>query len=93
MYFPEFSITTNILNNIGKIEASKALIEHLPLFPAWENSLQLEAKIKNAFHANHFEGNSLNFDHVKGFFNGREIWMSVQIFAVPLSFCNSPDVS
>ncbi|OGC50768.1 hypothetical protein A2716_01900 [candidate division WWE3 bacterium RIFCSPHIGHO2_01_FULL_40_23] len=73
MYFPEFSITTNILNNIGKIEASKALIEHLPLFPAWENSLQLEAKIKNAFHANHFEGNSLNFDHVKGFFNGRDV--------------------
>ena len=29
----------------------------------------------------------------KGFFNGREIWMSVQIFAVPLSFCNSPDES
>ncbi|HEY4521525.1 MAG TPA: CAP domain-containing protein [Candidatus Paceibacterota bacterium] len=27
----------------------------------------------------------------KGFFNGREVWVSVQIFAVPLSFCDSPD--
>jgi len=27
----------------------------------------------------------------KGFFNGREVWVAVQIFAVPFSFCNAPD--
>lgn len=27
----------------------------------------------------------------KGFFNGREVWLGVQIFATPLSFCESPE--
>lgn len=27
----------------------------------------------------------------KGLFNGREVWLSVQIFSVPLSFCKSPE--
>lgn len=27
----------------------------------------------------------------KGFFNGREVWLSVQVFGVPLSFCNGPE--
>lgn len=27
----------------------------------------------------------------KGFFNGKEVWMSVQTFATPLSFCQKPN--
>ncbi len=71
MYFPEFSITTNILKSIGKIEACKALVEATPIIPSWQKLLQREAEIKNAYCSNHFEGNSLTFKEVKAFFDGK----------------------
>lgn len=71
MYFPEFSITTSILKNIGSIEASRAIIDHIPLLPPWEKSLQREASLRSIYHSSHFDGNPLSFEELKAFLDGR----------------------
>ena len=43
MYYPKFTITAEILENIGQIEASRAIIDNAPLVPAYEKSFRHEA--------------------------------------------------
>ncbi len=73
MYYPEFSITTKILDSIGKIEASRSIINYLPKVPSWQKHLQRESEIKNIYHSNHFEGNPTAIDQVKALMDGKNI--------------------
>ena len=50
MYAPKFSITNQILKNIGIIEAAKEVIENAPLVPAWESKFREEAMIRTVNH-------------------------------------------
>ena len=50
MYSPKFTISNEVLRNIGQIEASKEVIENAPLVPFYEKKFQSEALLKTVHH-------------------------------------------
>src|SRR3989344_2028765 len=73
MYNPTFIITNKILKDIGKIEASKEIIENAPLVPAYEAKFRQEAVIRTVHHGTHIEGNPLDSGEVRDVLEGIEI--------------------
>lgn len=65
MYSPKYSISNEILKNIGKIEAAREVIDNAPLVPAWEKRFRNEAVIRTVHHGTHLEGNELSMDDVE----------------------------
>lgn len=65
MYIPKYRITTDILRNIGAIEAAKEVISNAPLVPAWEMKFQEEAMVKAAHYGTAMEGNDLTMGEAK----------------------------
>ncbi len=65
MFEPKFSITNQILLNIGNIEAYKALIDNSALIPAWEKNFQDEATLRTVHYGTHLEGNDLSLGQAK----------------------------
>lgn len=59
MFQPHFSITTNLLTYISRIEAAKALIDHAPLVPAWEAKFRDDALTRTVHFGTKIEGNDL----------------------------------
>ncbi len=73
MYQPQFTITNEILQNIGLIEAAKEVIENAPLIPVYEAQFIKEAILRTVHHGTHIEGNELNLSEVKKTLEGNEI--------------------
>lgn len=65
MYVPKYRITTEILKNIGLIEAAKEVIENAPLIPSWEMKFQEEAMVRAAHYGTAMEGNDLTMGEAK----------------------------
>ncbi len=65
MYSPKYTITTKLLSNIGKVEASKEVIEHAALVPAWEARFRADALVRTVHHGTHIEGNPLTRDEAQ----------------------------
>lgn len=59
--------------NVGKVEASKEVIENAPLVPAWESAFQKDALVRSVHYGTHIEGNPLNINETKEVLDGREI--------------------
>ncbi len=64
MYNPTYKISNKILGFIGRIEASKEIIESAPLVPAYEAKFRQEAIIRTVHHGTHIEGNGLDTGEV-----------------------------
>lgn len=64
-YSPKYSITNNILKNVGAIDSAREVITHAPLVPAWERRFREEARAKIIHHGTHLEGNDLNLNEVE----------------------------
>lgn len=64
-YTPKYSITNNILKNVGAIDSAREVITHAPLVPAWERRFREEARAKIIHHGTHLEGNDLNLNEVE----------------------------
>lgn len=60
MYQPNFQISHNLLQYISSIEASREVIRHSPIVPAWEVKFQQEAKVRTVYHGTRLEGNELS---------------------------------
>ena len=73
MYSPKYSISNSILKYIGRIEASKEIIENAPLVPAYEAKFRQEAIIRTVHHGTHIEGNPLDTGEVAAVLSGQEI--------------------
>jgi Fic family protein len=73
MYSPKYKVSNLILKYIGKIEASKELIENAPLVPAYEAKFRQEAIIRTVHHGTHIEGNGLDTGEVAAVLDGAEI--------------------
>ena len=65
MYVPKYTITTEILKNIGWVEAAREVIENAPLVPMWEKKFQDEARVKAAHYGTSLEGNDLTMGEAK----------------------------
>lgn len=59
MFQPTFSITTNLLTYISRIESAKAIIEMSPLVPAWESKFREDALTRTVHYGTKIEGNDL----------------------------------
>jgi len=73
MYSPKFTITNDILANIGLIEAAREVIENAPLIPLYEARFVKDALLRTVHHGTHLEGNDLTLNEVKKTIEGEEI--------------------
>ena len=73
MFSPKFTITNKILKDIGKIEASREIIENAPLVPAYEAKFRQEAIIRTVHHGTHIEGNPLDSGEVRDVLDGKDV--------------------
>src|SRR3989344_3387270 len=73
MYSPKFSITNNILKNIGIIEASREVIDHAPLLPYYEKQFRDSALTRTVHYGTHIEGNELNLNQAEKVMMGQEV--------------------
>ncbi len=73
MYSPKYRVSNLILKYIGKIEASKEVIENAPLVPAYEAKFRQEAIIRTVHHGTHIEGNGLDTGEVAAVLEGSEV--------------------
>lgn len=64
-YSPKYTITNNILKNVGLIDSAREVITNAPLVPSWERRFQAEARAKIIHHGTHLEGNDLNLEEVE----------------------------
>ena len=73
MYTPPFTITNEILSNIGLIEAAKEVIENAPLIPVYEARFVKDALLRTVYHGTHLEGNDLSLQEAKRVIEGEGI--------------------
>jgi len=73
VYFPKFTITTKILENIGAIEAARALIDNAPLIPSYEKSFQEEAVLRTVHFGTRIEGNELSRSQAANVIAGQNV--------------------
>ncbi len=73
MYKAKYTITNEILKNVGIIEGSREVIDNAPLVPAWEARFREEAVIRTVHYGTHLEGNELSFTEAKEVLAGREV--------------------
>ncbi len=73
MFTPKFTITNKILKDIGRIEASREIIENAPLVPAYEAKFRQEAVLRTVHHGTHIEGNQLGTQEVAAVLDGQQI--------------------
>ncbi len=73
MYTPKFTITNNILRNIGIIEACREVIRHAPLLPYYEKKFQNEALIRSVHYGTHIEGNELDLSQAERVVLGQSV--------------------
>lgn len=73
MYEPKFTITNQILKNIGMIEACREVIDNAPLVPYWEKKFQEEATLRTIHFGTHVEGNELSFSEAAQVLEGRRV--------------------
>lgn len=73
MYSPKYKVSNLILKYIGRIEASKEIIENAPLVPAYEDRFRQEAIIRTVHHGTHIEGNPLDTGEVAAVLEGDTI--------------------
>ncbi len=59
MFQPTFSITSNLLTYISRIEAAKSIIDLSPLIPAWESKFREDAMSRTVHYGTKIEGNDL----------------------------------
>lgn len=75
MYYPKFTITQDILANIGLVEAAREVIENAPLIPVYEARFVKDAVARTVHHATHLEveGYDLTLGEVKKAIEGEEL--------------------
>lgn len=73
MYQPKFTITNDILANIGLIEAAREVVKNAPLIPVYESRFVKDALVRTVHHATHLEGNDLTLNEAKKIIEGKNI--------------------
>lgn len=72
-YFPQFTITNEILSSIVKVEVARDLITNSPLVPYWERQFQNQAVVRTVFHSTALEGNKLTYAQTEDIIKGQSV--------------------
>jgi Fic family protein len=72
-YSPVYTITPQVLRNIAGISASREIIEHSRIIPAWEIKLAKDARLHNTHASTSIEGNRLTLDQVSGLAENKDV--------------------
>ena len=73
MYQPKFTITNDILANIGLVEAAREVVKNAPLIPVYEAKFVKDAILRTVHHGTHLEGNDLSLSEAKRVIEGEHI--------------------
>ncbi len=73
VYQPKFTITNDILANIGLIEAAREVVKNSPLIPVYESRFVRDAILRTVHHGTHLEGNDLSLSEAKRVIEGENI--------------------
>lgn len=73
MYYPKFKVSNQILENIGEIEAARAIINSAPLVPSYEKSFRQKAVARIVHYGTRIEGNELSLDQAKKVMAGENV--------------------
>ncbi|MEX0895602.1 MAG: Fic family protein [Patescibacteria group bacterium] len=73
MYQPNFSITSNLLTYIARIESAKAIIDHSPLVPAWEAKFRDTAMSNTLHYGTKIEGNDLTEEQAQHIYRLKDV--------------------
>jgi Fic family protein len=72
LFEPKFTISNQILLNVGRVEAAKGVVDNAPLIPAWEKSFQQDAAFRTVHYGTHIEGNDLSLGQARLIFENIE---------------------
>lgn len=73
MFTPIYTITNQILKNIGQIDAALEAISTTPIIPAWETKLKKDALERTIHFGTRLEGNNLTMEEVQSLLDGKEV--------------------
>src|SRR5579872_1109561 len=73
MYSPKYTITNQILRNIGSIEAAKEVIDNAPLLPYYEKKFRDDAMVRAVHYGTHIEGNELSLTEAGKVLSGQVV--------------------
>lgn len=73
MLVPKYTITNEILVNIGLIDAAREVVMNAPIVPAWEKQFVEEAVVRTVHYGTAIEGNALTFDQARDVLEGKEV--------------------
>jgi Fic family protein len=73
VYNPKFTISNDILANIGLIEAAREVVKNAPLIPVYEARFVRDALLRTVHHGTHLEGNDLSLAEAKRIIEGENI--------------------
>lgn len=65
MFDPKYTITNQILKNVGTIEVAREIIDEAPLVPAWEAKFKEDAVVRTVHFGTHVEGNDLTLQEAE----------------------------
>lgn len=69
MFYPEFTITPDILKNVANIEYAKAIVDSTVVLPHWEQQLIAQTKVDFTMSNFYFENINCSHEQVKRVFN------------------------
>lgn len=73
MFAPKYTITNQILKNVGAIDAAKEVVDSADLLVSWEDKIKQQAQLKSTHHSTRLEGNRVEEEQVKELLEGKEI--------------------
>jgi len=79
VHVPEYSITTETLNNISNIEYGRAVIESMKILSHWEKKLKKDALIRTVESSLVAEGFNFEKDLIKRYVEGQNVKVGVEV--------------
>ena len=64
-WIPRYTLTAPVVDDLMRIEAARALVEHIPLPPAVEAELRYRARVRSTHFSTRIEGNRLILEEVR----------------------------
>lgn len=74
MYSPKYSISNDILMNVGQVEAAREVVKHAPLVPDFEKQFKTDAVVRTVYHGTHIEGNDLTLLQTRQVLEGESVY-------------------